>query len=167
MKTMHELLGAPLVTVAEGIRLGTVKAVEFDDAEGQIRYLHVDGAESRADGVVPWQAVRSVGADAITVASQGDMLEGIPNADRESCTADVRNRPVITESGTQLGTVTEYDVDETTGRIDRYHVATGGLLGRLTHREHTFSRGAVRAFGRDAIMVVDAVGQAEAASGAR
>jgi sporulation protein YlmC with PRC-barrel domain len=166
MKTMHELLGAPLVTLDEGIRLGTLKGVEFDNADGQIRYLHIDGAETRADGVVPWGAVRAVGADAITVESVGAVLEAIPGADREACTADVRDRPVITESGTRLGKVTEYDVDETTGRIERYHVGTGGLIGRLTHREHAFDRSAVRAFGRDAIIVVDAVGQSGAPDGA-
>jgi sporulation protein YlmC with PRC-barrel domain len=156
---MNDLMGASLVTLQEGIRLGTLKGVEFDAVDGRIRYLHFDGADTRADGVVPWASVRALGADAITVESLGAVLEAIPGADREGVTPDVRDRPVITESGTRLGTVTEYDVDEATGRIERYHVATGGFLGRLTHRELSFPRDAVRAFGRDAIIVVDAVGQ--------
>lgn len=159
MKTIQELLGAPLVTIQEGIRLGTLKGVDFDAVDGRIRYLHFDGAETRADGVVPWTAVRAVGADAITIEALADVLEAVPVAEREEVTPDVRDRPVITESGTRLGTVTGYDVDEATGRIERYHVATGGLLGRLTHKEITFSREGVRAFGRDAIVVADAVAQ--------
>lgn len=157
MKTIHDLLGTPLVTIQEGIRLGTLKGVEFDAADGRIRYLHFDGAETRADGVLPWASVRAVGADAITVESLAAVLEAIPGADRDGVTPDVRDRPVMTESGTRLGKVTGYDVDEATGRIERYHVATGGFFGRLTHSELSFPQDAVRAFGRDAIIVADEV----------
>ena len=159
MKSIQDLLGMPILTVHEGIRLGTLKGVEFEATEGRIRYLHFDGAETRADGVLPWAAVRAVGKDAITVESLADVLEAVPTSDREAVTPDVRNRPVVTESGTRLGKVTGYDVDEATGRIARYHVATGGFVGRLTHRELSFTQDAIRAFGRDAIMVADEVGQ--------
>ena len=160
MKTLHDLLGMPLVTVQEGLRLGTLKGLEFNPADGRIRYLHFDGADTRADGVLAWDSVRTVGADAITVASLDAVLEAVPAADREEITPDVRNRPVITESGTRLGTITGYDVDEASGRIERYRVATGGFVGRLTHREISFPQEAVRAFGRDAVIVADDVGQA-------
>ena len=157
MKTIHDLLGMPVVTVGEGIRLGTLQAVEFDAAEGRIRYLHFKGAATRADGVLPWGAIRAVGADAITVESLAMVLEEVPAAEREEISPDVRHRPVLTESGTRLGKVTGYDVDEVTGRIERYHVATGGLFGRLTHSEIAFGREMVRAFGPDAIIVADEV----------
>jgi hypothetical protein len=51
-------------------------------------------------------------------------------------------------------------VDETSGRIGRYHVATGGFIGRLMRHELSFTQDAIRAFGRDAIVVADAVGAA-------
>jgi sporulation protein YlmC with PRC-barrel domain len=119
--------------------------------------LHFDGADTRADGALPWELVRAVGADAVTVESL-EQVQGVPPGDdRARGAADVRNRPVITESGTRLGRVTDYDVDETSGRIERYHVATGGLFGRLTHQEISFPPAAVRAFGPDAIVVADEV----------
>lgn len=158
MKTIHDLVGMPLVTVAEGLRLGALNGVEFHAAGGQVRYLLFKGAETRADGVVPWSAVRSVGSDAITVESLATVLDAIPPEERDELTPDVRDRPVLTESGTRLGTITGYDVDETSGRIARYHVATGGLIGRLTRQELSFTQDAIRAFGRDAIVVADEVG---------
>ena len=163
MKSLHDLMGMPIVTVQEGLRLGTLKGVEFNAADGQIRYLHFDGADTRGDGVLAWASVRSVGKDAITVESLSAVLDAVPNAEREEVTPDVRNRPVMTESGTRLGKVTSYDIDETGGRIGRYHVATGGFVGRLTHQELTFTQDAIRAFGRDAIIVADEVGQPQTA----
>ena len=160
MKSFHDLLGMPLVTVQEGTRLGTLKGLEFNAADGQVRYLSFDGAETRADGVLPWESVRSVGADAITVESLAAVLAAIPSADREEVTLDVRDRPVLTESGTRLGKITGYDLDEATGRIERYHVATGGLFGRLTGSEVSFAQGSVRAMGQDAIIVADEVARA-------
>ena len=159
MKSIHNLLGMAVVTIQEGIRLGTVKGVELDATAGRIAYLHVHGAETRADGVLPWESVRTVGADAITVESLAVVQEAIPAAERDRVTPDVGDRPVMTESGTHLGRVTGYDVDETTGRIERYHVATGGFIGRLTHREISFPPAAVRAFGPDAMVVADEAGR--------
>lgn len=157
MKTLQQLMGMPVVTVLEGLRLGTLKGVEFNAADGQIRYLLFDGADTRADGVVPWSAVRSVGADAITVESLAGVLDAVPAADREAITPELHDRTVMTESGTSLGKVTGYELDEATGRIERYHVATGGLLGRLTGSKVSFSRSEISAFGPDAIVVVDSV----------
>jgi uncharacterized protein YrrD len=117
--------------------------------------------------VLAWASVRSVGTDAITVESLAAVLEAVPSAEREEVTPDVRDRPVMTESGTRLGKITGYDVDEVTGRIERYHVATGGFLGRLTHSQLSFSQEAVRAFGRDAIIVPDEVGREPGAKGSR
>ena len=165
MKTLHDLLGMPLVTVQEGLRLGTLKGLEFNAADGRIRYLHFEGADTRADGVLPWASVRSVGTDAITVESLAAVLEAVPSAEREAVTPDVRDRPVLTEGGTRLGKITGYDVDEATGRIERYHVATGGFFGRLTHSELSLSQDAIRAFRQDALIVTDEVGRAPGAKG--
>jgi sporulation protein YlmC with PRC-barrel domain len=162
VKSIQELLGMPLVTVQEGVRLGTVKAVAVNPAEGRIRYLEFDGADSRADGVVPWDSVHAVGADAITVSSLAAVQESVPAEERDRVTTDVGDRPVMTESGSRLGQITGLDVDATTGQIERYHVATGGFLGRLTGRELTFPQAAVRAFGPDAVIVTDDVDHAPA-----
>jgi sporulation protein YlmC with PRC-barrel domain len=157
VKTIHELLGMPLVTVAEGVRLGTLRGLDFDAADGQIRGLFFAGAAGRADGVLPWSAVVGVGADAITVESVSSIVAPDAGPDRAAPPSDVRERPVVTVSGTRVGKVTGYDVDETTGRVERYHVATGGFLGKLTHQEVSFPHSAIRTYGPDAIIVPDDV----------
>ena len=157
MKSVHDLLGMALVTVEEGIRLGTVEGVAIETAANRIAYLSFAGAQGRADGVVPWEAVRFAGGDAVTVETAACVLPAIPGQHQDRLSALVGDRPVMTESGTRLGRITGYDVDETTGSIERYHVATGGFFGRLTHSELTFPPAAIRGFGPDAIVVADEV----------
>jgi uncharacterized protein YrrD len=157
VKRIEELLGMPVVTVQEGTRLGAVKGVEIDAAEGWIRYLRFDGAGHRADGVIPWDAVRSVGADALTIDSVSQVQETVGSAAREALTGHVGDRPVVTEDGRRLGTIRSYDIDERTGRITAYHLTCGGFLGGLLGKDLVFPHEAVRAFGKDAIVVSDAV----------
>lgn len=153
MKNIHHMLGMALISVREGVRLGTLEGVAIDTTDGRVRYLYFKGADARADGAVPWDAVRAVGEDAITVDALESAVATVPAIDQEHLTSFVGDRPVVTESGTRLGHVTTYDLDEVTGRIERYHVSTGGFFGHLMKRELCVSRGAVRALGQDAIVV--------------
>lgn len=157
MKSIGDLLGMPIVALDQGTRMGKVNGAEVDAREGRLRYLHFDGEGGRADGVIPWEAVRAVGTDAITIESTSAARESLAHADRDCLTPHVGDRPVVTESGTRLGTVHTYDVDEVTGQVLVYHIHTGGLIGRLTRRELRFTHDQIRTFGKDAIIVADEV----------
>jgi uncharacterized protein YrrD len=142
--------------VDEGQRLGRVSGVEYDPERGRIAYLKFEG-EGRKNGLIPWQALRAVGADAVTVQGLGSVQSGVAPSERDCLTPHLGDRPVVTESGERLGSITAYDFDEQTGEVRRFHIATGGLLGRLTGRELAFPPEAVRTFGKDAIIVADSV----------
>jgi sporulation protein YlmC with PRC-barrel domain len=163
VKRIEELLGMPIVTLEEGTRLGRLKGVEVDTIDGRIRYLRLDGEGHRAEAVIPWDAVRAIGGDAITVESKDSVKETVLAADRDRLSSYVGDRPVVTESGNRLGTVTSYEVDERNGVIGAYHVAAGGIFGRLTGNEIVFPHAAVRTFGKDAIIVADEVSRRKAA----
>lgn len=156
MKRIEELLGMPLVTVAEGRRIGTLKGLEIDVRNGRAAYLRFDG-EARISGVVPWSAIRAVGTDAITIESIGSVLDAIPHGDLPNLVTHVGDRPVVTESGTRVGNITGYDLDEATGHIVGYRLPNGGLFGRLTGSEMRFRHEQIVSFGRDAIVVSDRV----------
>jgi sporulation protein YlmC with PRC-barrel domain len=157
VKRIDDLLGMPIVTVAEGRRVGRLKGVEIDVTQGALAYLRFDAEGSRADGVVPWNAVRSIGADAITIEALGAVQETVPHAVLPNLTSHVSDRPVVTESGTRLGTINTYDVDEVSGRILWFHVPNGGLLARLSGKDLAFGLNDIVSFGRDAIVVSDRV----------
>lgn len=146
-----------VLTLDEGIRLGKLKGLELDFAKGQIEYLHFDGSGNRPDGLIPWSAVRSVGEDAITIESAAAVRQTLGAVERERLTSHVGDRPVLTETGIRVGTITNYEVDAQLGRIVNYEVSTGGFLGHLTGRHLTFPHAAIRTFGKDAIIVSDEV----------
>jgi len=79
----------------------------------------------------------------------------IPDTQRSQLTPHVGDRPVVTVSGDKLGTISSYDVDEATGAILRYRV--GGPLSGLIGTSVNFPASAIRTFGRDAILVDDAI----------
>lgn len=160
---IQELLGMPLVAVDRGIRLGSIQGVELDPNLGRLRYVRVKAEDHRPDAVVPWEALRSIGRDAVTVDSPLALQETIPGADCDRMIAHFGDRPVVTESGTRIGHVTSYEFDPVTGAITTYHVSPGGLVNRLIGRDVEFTQDLVRSVGVDAVIVSDAVLPAKAA----
>src|SRR5687768_14391269 len=99
VKRIEDLLGMPVMTLQEGVRLGKLKGVEVDTEDGRIRYVHFDAERHRPDGVIAWEAIRSVGANAITVESITSASETLPAAERDRLSPYLGDRPVVTESG--------------------------------------------------------------------
>jgi sporulation protein YlmC with PRC-barrel domain len=155
MWPIEKLLGMPAVTIRDGRRLGTLEGVEIDPATSRIAYLRLERPSRREPVLVPWEAVQSVGTDVILIASEAALLHEVPEADRPHLTPHVGDRPVVSVSGDKLGSISSYDVDEATGAIVRYRI--GGLLAGLFGSSVTFPPAAIRTFGRDAILVDDAV----------
>jgi len=156
MRPIEKLLDLPVVTVQEGRRLGTLAGVEINPAEARIVYLrlHLDG--HRGPAFIPWSAVQSVGLDVVLIQSEAALLHEVPASLRDQLTPHVGDRPVLTENGDNLGKVTSYDVDEATGSIQGYRI--GGFLAQLRSHTAAFPPSAIRTFGRDAIIVGNAVG---------
>lgn len=163
MRPIEKLLDMPVVSAAEGSRLGTLEGVEIDPAGARIAYLRLKPEGKHRKGVIPWAAVQSVGADVILVHTEAAVDRNVPQELRPELTPHVGDRPVLTESGDDLGHISSYDVDEATGRIERYHVRCKGLLASLKGRDISFSPGEIRTFGHDAIIVLDSVVRRESA----
>lgn len=163
MRRIEEILKMPIITVQEGTRLGTVNGAELDMTEGRVAYLRYRGEGRTSEGLIPWSAVRSVGGDTVTVTSAAEVLQSLRPQEQETLSEYVGDRPVVTESGVQIGTVSSYAFDEETGRILSYSVERRGLIGRLTNRGYEFPHSAILAFGKDAIVVADEVIPEEAA----
>jgi len=157
MRTIEQLIGMPVLSIEEGEQLGKVEGVELDPTAGQIVYLRFKGEGRRPDGVISWNAVRSVGEDAVTVTSITDARDQVPADKRAALASRIGDREVHTASGSRLGRVVSYVLDEHNGRVVKYRVNCGGLLDHLLHKEVEFPHTAIRTFGHDVIIVDDSV----------
>ena len=151
----NRLTGMTVVSVAEGARLGTITDVVFDSEP-----LRVAGLRVRGDGndfVIPFDAVRSLGVDAVTVessevtqmSSAGDTFDSLPRL------TQLLKVKVVDDAGTLIGTPQTIELEPVTGRVVQLTVHKGGVLG-LGGDTSTIAAAAVRSVGAD-IMTVEAV----------
>jgi uncharacterized protein YrrD len=133
-----EIEGRPVVTLG-GERVGEVKDVVFDSSRGKLLGFtlrsHRFFSGPRTD-VLPWPHVASLGRDAVMISGE-DALEA-----EEALAADgvpdhrnVVGNQVLTDAGTDLGTVTDVIIETGAApQIVGYEVAASDALA--THGEH-------------------------------
>ena len=155
MRSIESLLGMPILSADEGSRLGTLSGVEISPEEQRVIYLCVDPSGKFHRGVIAWSDLAKVGTDALLVRTSGVLRPEVAPVDRNRLVSRLGDRPVLTESGRRVGHISDYDIDEATGRIARYHIPAGGLLAHLRHDTISFGPEAIRTFGSDAILVAD------------
>ena len=126
---VHTLKGMAIVSVQEGAKLGYVEQPLLDLAARTVVALQVKG--SSGTFIVPFEAVASVGPDAITVASSaatqtpstGGTADGLRNLD------ELRKLKIVDHAGTLLGTISRMEIDPASGQITQITAHKGGMLG--------------------------------------
>ena len=124
--------GAPVISLADGIKLGTIDHLYLDPALKQIVgfSFHQGGGlfGSKTTGLIDVADVHAFGPDAVTVES----LEAVRTqlAVDARCDAlidieDLLKREVVTEGGTKVGTVTGVQFGEDSYRITTIQVSAG------------------------------------------
>ncbi len=156
MKRSRKFISMPIVSLEEGLQIGTVRSLVVDSAKMEIAALVVDQQGwFREQKIIPFTKVRSVGNDAITVdqsssAQRTISLPEILKLMKER--ANPLGTRVIVENGTVLGTVDEYYIDEATGKITDLEIS-GKFLESLFKGKATLSTEHVRTMGGHAIIV--------------
>lgn len=125
----HTLKGMAIVSVQEGTKLGYVEQPLLDLTARKVVALHVRGPSGAF--IVPFDAVASVGTDAITVASSqatqtpsaGSATDGPRDLDA------LRKLKIVDHAGTLLGTISRVEVDPASGEITQLTAHKGGMLG--------------------------------------
>jgi uncharacterized protein YrrD len=99
------LKGMPVVSIADSAQLGVVDDVLFDIRQMCVGVLRIVAGAQQV--LVPFDQVRSLGSDAITVAS--NQLTEWAGVSREAgtlqSTSDLSKRKVVDEAGTAMGMV--------------------------------------------------------------
>ncbi|WP_284574446.1 PRC-barrel domain-containing protein [Streptomyces sp. 2P-4] len=139
MKRFGEVLRMPVVVSDTAEQLGPVTGLVLAASPARVESLRM--RSSRGDEFVPWEAVRSVGPDAVMVTRTTDSFA---EADPDGRYHDPRGKALFTDRGQRLGEVRECTFDE----------SDGGLAG-LTTEAGEVEGGRLLAVGDFAVVVKD------------
>jgi sporulation protein YlmC with PRC-barrel domain len=124
---IEKLKGMSVVSVSEGSRLGRIADILIEPREMQIGAVKIE--HENQSFVIPFNLIKSIGSDAITVESSQ-----VTQADGGSFgtlvgIGDFKKLKVVDETGTLHGTISGVEMDAATGKIGSFTAHKGGMLG--------------------------------------
>jgi uncharacterized protein YrrD len=154
----------PVVSMADGARVGNVQEVLFDTAALRIAALLLKTPNGQS--ILPFAAVGSIGGDAVMVASTAATEGAAGQTGREALRGlgDLVGLPVVTAEGTILGEVEDMELTPADGRLAALEVRSGGMLGIGVTRT-TLDAAQIRMIGPK-LITVDMAPQGDAGAGA-
>jgi sporulation protein YlmC with PRC-barrel domain len=148
----ESLKGMPVVSIAEASRLGRVTDVLLETQPLRIGALRATGDQT--DFVIPFDQVRTLGADAVMVeSSQVTQMASAGSAFGDlRGLADLKKLKVVDEAGTFLGKIAKIELDPVTGHVARLVARRGGILG-VGGSNPTIEVTAIRSVGSEVLTV--------------
>jgi sporulation protein YlmC with PRC-barrel domain len=147
------LKGKDVVSMVGGVQIGRVEDVLFDTNALRVAALSLTTTGGRS--ILPFAAIRSLGADAVTVESAtaarpaavqtdaGNLLRGL---------GDLTGLKVVNGEGTYLGDVREVTIEQSSGALTELEAHRGGMLG-MGGTGVTVLASAIRGIGPETITV--------------
>ncbi|MFZ5647498.1 MAG: PRC-barrel domain-containing protein [Bacillota bacterium] len=121
MKKTQQILGLPVIEISTGNQLGNVSAIVINPEQGKVECLLLDRekwyGEMRS---LPYGAVLGIGEFAVTVLNSSDVFPVSAKADLTAILEkdiNVVKSGVMTKSGKYIGTVSEFVVDDKSGKV--------------------------------------------------
>ncbi len=153
-KTGRELAGLAVMTLTGGERLGRIADVVFHSATGRVTGFTIDpGGLLARHKFLAAEAVQSVGADAVTVNSADVLLDHPPATNpAETPSKSLDGRPVLNQTGTAIGKVSDVVVDTAALTVMSFLLATG-VLDNALHGRPALPFSFVQAIGTDSVIV--------------
>jgi len=125
---------APVISLADGVKLGTIDHLYLDPALKQIVgfSFHQGGGlfGAKTTGLIDVTDVHAFGPDAVTIDSLEAVRTQLALDNRNYCDdlidiEELLKREVVTEGGTKVGTVTAVQFSEETYRVTTIQVSAG------------------------------------------
>jgi len=152
-KTGRELIGLAVMTLTGGERLGRIADIVFHTATGQVTGFLVDrgGLFAKHQFLAATQ-IQSVGSDAVTVTAADALIASPPvDAPSEVASKSLDGRPVLSQSGTAIGKVSDIVVDTVSLTVMSVLLATG-LLDNALHGRPALPFSFIQAIGADSVI---------------
>ncbi|CAL9351500.1 PRC-barrel domain-containing protein [Streptomyces sp. enrichment culture] len=168
---MNELMTARSLTTRPVVTLGGVAVAHVKDTVCDAAATRITGFTLTGRGLLsgplkealPWSAVHALGHDAVMVRGRRALVGAAAmTAHQQTVRARVLGARLLTEAGTEVGTVLDVVVEGGTGgRVVGFRVAAsrGFAPGPTRHRRRVYvpRRGTVEVVGRDLVVSGEAV----------
>ncbi|CAN5497332.1 hypothetical protein BH11ARM2_BH11ARM2_30700 [soil metagenome] len=161
-KPGKSFIGMPVVSLANGERMGTVHDVVYSAREGRVLYFTVPVAGGMFGSgktlLLDAADIKSVGNDAITIENSDLLREQDRNVKSvaEDSGESIVGKRLMTEDGDNLGAIDDVLVNPTTFRILAYQVS-GGLWHDLMRGQTDVPVEMVTTVGKDVVVVPSGV----------
>lgn len=156
MKKSRKLISMPIVSIEEGLQIGSVRGLIVNSDKMEIAAIVLDKRGwFKEQKIIPYSKVKSIGMDALTIDQSSNVQKPINLPEILKLIKEKANpigARVITESGTVLGLVDEYNINEETGKIVSLEIS-GKFLESLFKGKALLSAEHIRKIGVHAIVV--------------
>lgn len=148
---VQQLPGMAIVSLSEADRLGAISEVLF--AVDPLRIAAVRATGTSGEFVVPFDRVRSVGQDAVTIETSGAAQADVGHdaADGLVGMSALMALKVVDEDGRHLGSIQSIEVGES-GRVTTVDAHVGGVLG-VGGNTKQITADAIRSVGSEVVTV--------------
>ncbi|SMP64929.1 PRC-barrel domain-containing protein [Anoxynatronum buryatiense] len=154
MKKSGQIVNSPVISIQEGLELGTVRELVVNPDKKSVEFLLVDkneGSDENEILAIPFREAVGVGNYAVTIEHQRVLLDlnkmNIAGSLLEN-RVNIIDEKVVTRKGKLLGSITDYMVDTETGSIPQIL-----LLVEETGQEGTLPLETLVSIGRQVVIV--------------
>lgn len=169
MKKSKEIIGSPVISIADGVQIGTIKGLIVNPQQKSVEFLLLDeksgGPELKG---IPFRSAEAVGDFAVTIEDKGvliDMMKVGILQELIETGVDVIGTKVITKKGKYLGDVSEYAVDTVTGKFAEFYYMSEGKAEKTIMVENVITIGKeVLVVGEEAGVVTENIGENQSGS---
>jgi sporulation protein YlmC with PRC-barrel domain len=146
-----ELKNRPVVSLNGGVKIGEVSDLTLDASNVQLGAVLLRGHGDKS--VVPFPAIRHIGADAVTI-DDSRIVQAPANHGgiAERRISSLNGLSVLNEKGTVVGSVDDLEFDVESGRVTALVVYRGGVMGIGGSRER-IAASAIRGIGSELVTV--------------
>jgi len=124
-----EARNRPVVSTDTATTIGSVADLVMDAATAAVVAVRVKRSAGSGD-MLPWRDVTAFGPDAVTVASASALGEAEGRtAELAGKRAEVVGKRLLTDAGTEIGTVADVEFDPRTGQVLSLLTASGTVPG--------------------------------------
>ena len=155
MYRVSDMIGKTVVSVNSGEKLGTISDALLEPEGVGLIALVIGSGLLGKERVLPLTDIQTLGRDTVLARTDEHLMnarewrESDVSATRSSA---VKGRRVVTADGREIGHVSDFLVDETTGAFGGLEVESRSLAGLRTHRQMILASAAPKV-GPDAIVV--------------